>query len=450
MTVTPALTVLSVLFGLPLLVGGAIMIWFGARLRSRGGGKEPHCRRCGYLLRGITSANCPECGSALTLGNVVQGARRRRPGLALGGVALLLLGVVAAIPFAQSIYDSFPWYHMAPTFWVIRDLRSPSKSVEAMEELLRRDKDGDLSLAQQQAIADVGLAVQAGTASGSVDSDLVEYTGKLLLAGRLTDAQRSQFGKQSIRLTLHVRPRVRLGERVPFEVKHATRVQGGGFWVNDEFKRIEIDGKVIEEYPDGKSSGGLSGLGAGGGSGNSVTCKEPGDHELAVTSHAILSQGEFGKADSREPLFQQDIRMTAKFHVIAPGETDEFTAINDPALSAQLRECIAPAQFYWTPDDWILHGEFQMRNLPANVAFSVFVRVDGREVNAGSGISGTKGSPADYIVGARIAGVHDPKPATVDFILRTDEKAARNTVDEFDVWKGELVYENVPVKAKKE
>lgn len=35
----------------------------------------------------------------------------------------------------------------------------------------------------------------------------------------------------------------------------------------------------------------------------------------------------------------------------------------------------------------------------------------------------------------------------IAIILRSSEKVARHTLDMFDMWKGELVFENVPIKS---
>lgn len=40
--------------------------WAASRLRSKPPSDEPRCAGCGYLLRGLTSPRCPECGLAIT------------------------------------------------------------------------------------------------------------------------------------------------------------------------------------------------------------------------------------------------------------------------------------------------------------------------------------------------------------------------------------------------
>jgi general secretion pathway protein G len=55
-------------------------------------GNLPHCGKCNYLLIGIESERCPECGTPLTASNVLLGEPIRRPGLVAIGVFLVLVG----------------------------------------------------------------------------------------------------------------------------------------------------------------------------------------------------------------------------------------------------------------------------------------------------------------------------------------------------------------------
>ena len=86
---------------LPLLLGGAVGFLLAVLgLRGRRVGDTPHCRKCAYNLTGLTSERCPECGSVLSSGAIVQGVHQRRGLFVVGGVVLFLvcfwsLGTVA-------------------------------------------------------------------------------------------------------------------------------------------------------------------------------------------------------------------------------------------------------------------------------------------------------------------------------------------------------------------
>jgi len=68
--------------------------WLAAGLRGSRRGDEPHCPACAYLLIGIRSERCPECGTPISAANIVNGQRTRRKGLAFSGGTLLFFGVV--------------------------------------------------------------------------------------------------------------------------------------------------------------------------------------------------------------------------------------------------------------------------------------------------------------------------------------------------------------------
>jgi hypothetical protein len=76
---------------------GVILIKWGWWPNRRG--SEPSCRKCGYLLIGIDSQRCPECGTAFSPATVARGLRPTRRGLGWTGLLLVLVGVVGAVRF---------------------------------------------------------------------------------------------------------------------------------------------------------------------------------------------------------------------------------------------------------------------------------------------------------------------------------------------------------------
>src|SRR4051812_3856137 len=70
---------------------GIGLLWFG--LRGRRVGDHPFCRKCGFDLFGRPegSTACAECGADLAGRRaMVIGVRRRRRGMLVGGVTLLI------------------------------------------------------------------------------------------------------------------------------------------------------------------------------------------------------------------------------------------------------------------------------------------------------------------------------------------------------------------------
>ena len=52
--------------GFKLLVTSAVFVILRQLMDARGrAGKETRCRKCGYILRGLTEPRCPECGERI-------------------------------------------------------------------------------------------------------------------------------------------------------------------------------------------------------------------------------------------------------------------------------------------------------------------------------------------------------------------------------------------------
>lgn len=189
----------------------------------------------------------------------------------------------------------------------------------------------------------------------------------------------------------------------------------------------------------------MSGLGSGGSLGNSIECKSLGRHQLVVVCGVELHQGTFGSTDPRDLLFQEDRVLTGSFEVVAQGPAGNFSVINDPKLGQQIQASIQPAKFSLDAVRQDFQGDLNITALPANIAFNMFIRVSGREYGIGS-LAFSKGATTDCRIGGAVRGINaTTQPTAVDLILRSNEKIGRETVDQHDIWSGELIFPNVPI-----
>ena len=123
-----------------LLVVGCLLFLRG--LRGHRVGEDPRCRKCKYLLIGLLSAACPECGANASGRNIIRGEKHYgRYSLILGLFVLL----TASAAFGSKVYDLlknknlYPYY---PTAYVVH---KTEENPQASEELIRRFRNETLS-----------------------------------------------------------------------------------------------------------------------------------------------------------------------------------------------------------------------------------------------------------------------------------------------------------------
>ncbi|UCG16982.1 MAG: hypothetical protein JSV19_02895 [Phycisphaerales bacterium] len=429
-----------VICGLILLPLGLVFLKVG--LWPRRQGDAPHCRKCGYNLTGLESARCPECGTTLDKRTVVSGVRRRRPGLILAGIASLLpllAGIVLAITDVN-------WYRLRPTTWVISDAQSSAAGTarKAWRELTRREKDGSLSVSHRHRLIEASLREQGTAAPGPCLNEFVDFLGRNYAAGRLSERQTQTFLQQGMRLSLHVRARVRAGCEIPYTVRTEMRVPYELFWQGMTGGDISIDG-----VPTGHQAG-FDSRGSGtllGSSGRRVSCDAPGKHTMTIAVHVGLYEGNFSEREASDLRYETDTSVEAAFEVLGPDAEDIVSVVDDSALKEEVTACITPRDFRtrsWGRSDRInLEGMVDIASAPVGVAFEVFARFGRREFSLGSIACKADGSHHSSGVNGTVT---EPLGETFDLILRGSRDAAESSLDVFEFWEGEVIFEDVPVQ----
>ncbi|HEX8911766.1 MAG TPA: hypothetical protein VF796_05360, partial [Humisphaera sp.] len=106
--------------GSAFVVAGLVAWTLGRFPRRRG--RTPHCRRCGYVLTGLTSDRCPECGRDVgTSKAVVRGERHVRPRVAWAGLLSVVVGLLPIGLIGYGRFRGIDWYHHHRVEWVIDD-----------------------------------------------------------------------------------------------------------------------------------------------------------------------------------------------------------------------------------------------------------------------------------------------------------------------------------------
>jgi ribosomal protein L34E len=438
-------------------VTGAYLAVRGLRVRRRG--DTPHCARCDYVLTGLVSGGasppaepasspstdrprCPECGATLDTSNVVRGERYRRRRTAAVGVALLLLALLPLGAMVAAGWRGVDWYKFRPAGWLIDDVEQRG-TARALGELHRRQRVGSLSASHRDRLIELALAEQGKPTLGPLGSGLIDFAGACLDAGQMTDAQRERFFQQMVRLTLRVRPQVAVGDHVPYRVEYTSRGPTGGGW---SVRIMTEDVNLAGRKGMFSGSAGLSGVGSGGSSGSSIQAPPtPGRQTLTSRTRVQVFKGPFvGDASAHEPDHERDVTLSGEVDVVERLPDGAITQNDDPALAPALRAALLLQDFKHGP--YGLSGQIQVvAALPADVAFDVVARVGDAEFPMGSVTIPAGTTNSGYHV--QVQGPEGPgKDVTnVDVILRSNPDAVRRTVDMTGLWKGELVYPNVPV-----
>jgi hypothetical protein len=410
-------------------------------LFSRRRGSEPRCRRCGYDATGNVSGRCPECGADLSARRaVVIGVRHRRRGLIALAIVLILGGLGTGSPRARQFVASIEWYHHVPASWVVRDFDSPMAVTRdrAFDEILRREKAGNLSASKRHDFIERMLRAYVSAPEklpGNVLKELLART----VSSDMDDEQRNRFYGTTFPAHLDVRPRVEAGKEVPWRLRLAPRPLGVSYGMRAPVVlAFTVDGRP-STYADRR----LADLRTFWDETGRMPPQPAGRHELKLH----LRYRVFLDARKAEPLgsHEQEVTLTAPFDVLPAGTPDVIEEAADgvqrSALSASIRveKVVAECR---SKHEVLLHCDIWPMLLPADMSFDAFLRFDGREVPAGQVVA----SKADNPTGLSLTvPATYPPPKTVTLVLRSNPEWAHGTVNVRRIWKGELVYKDLPV-----
>lgn len=436
---------------------GVVMLRLGWWPRRRG--QTPHCRRCGYALVGNESGRCPECGTDTTVArNVRRGERHRRGGVAaLGAMALvlaLLCGGMASIVALREV----DWYQFRPATWVVDDAGSsdPAESTRAWRELERRRGRAGLSEAVERKLGGVALAEvsRARASEGPLHQPMVDFLADRFLAGTLPAEQADQFFDLATEVELRVRPVVRSGDRVPYSLRSLRRVNPTrGEWRH----RFEELGVWVDGVRVGRGGSGSREpeLGMTGQSASVAIDAACGERSLEVRYRMAAFRGRIDPASANpdaDPCWVRERASAARFTVAAPGSgAPDARLVRRPELDAAVRASmnrpiVVSQRDPGSPGAWLFLVTAECRGAPTDLAFDLLLR-DGAgvehwlgQVKWRQGESGGSTWQQDRPARALTDAKH------LDVIFRASADAARGTVDLYDLWEGEIVFADVPVK----
>lgn len=431
------------LVGITLVVGGILLI---VGLEGERIGDEPRCRRCNYELTGLVSERCPECGAEVSEKNTVKGARRRNRRFLVIASVILGVSVTGLGVSAYSALGGIDWYQYLPTRWLISSVRAGGQ--DACNELARRIKAGTLQPEQQRRLAEIALQQHAAGVQSDLWADLLAVSDSRKL---LSKDDQERFYRQIAPVRFRARPSVRLGELIIVEVGYAncgspTRPYTWRFSVDSlqigsdpapcpiivPLWHQDLDGQI--EYPPEKAS---------------LAPIREGLQEVVFVGRHTLYAPSVQSMVGNNPVWSSTERFVAEVQVLPTNAPDPIKLVHDDELASTLRyrikaeDATLHRQRVLFRSKYFLHVWLRLSApLTTDLAFDVLLQHEDQTVPIDTvtwargdvGWKSVSGGPIEKIEANRI-----------DLILRTSRRAARNSVDCYDIWKGEIRLDDVPL-----
>jgi hypothetical protein len=431
--------------------------------RRRRVGKEQYCRQCGYLLRGLESKRCPECGAHLIDRNIAQGEVTRRWWAIITACLILPLSAVLTatlrrdqtpIPIVRLPLPAPVHFYVNPDPYagmsnasVLKLLKSNKQTeVEsAWTELTKRDWAGQLSHEERQNLVEFALAQErrSGSRYTYFDQQLLTYVGHWAYVGDLPQNQVKELYQRAVAAQLEVRNQTISDVPIPnadvigFEVHiPGPGPNNGPYLVRLNTPAVYIDGTQVSMpmEPDFGSTG-FNNLRM------FPNCNYPaqtiGKHQLDVTLRVRVYTG-----NTNSPiLYDANQHLTGGFELLRKIPTDSIVPIFDPNIAGAVRAAIGPPRIS-KGGDYNLDGDIRVNNPPASMAYDVYVRYRGREFR----ITQFAWEPGDGDCDFSLS-CHLQMPVTniIDVILRPAAFAATESSKKHNYWNQEITFHDVPV-----
>lgn len=418
-----------------------ILVILGMRLvitgwRARCELEYPHCRRCGYNLTGLTSSRCPECGTHLTSGTVVQGWRRA-DGRRIGrGVLLIVIAGavfgVSQIPFVRH----FSRLSLRPTAVLLNDLESEDRvaMMQAAGELLRRESRLDAD-----ALKRIGAVARGRYVGGGARWDydpLRIWLKPLHDLGLFTANDFRQMVTDRLRFELRGREKHYPQDPFPFEV---SVIANGP-------SRSDLDGLIwgalaVTEVKDDSHT-----------AAHTVEDWDAGDGRWTI--RGVVDAGELTGGTLHVlvdvdcyDLFEVPIQVTQELtleYALAATPEETLRLTRSPELDARMQQVVKSASASACSGTCLTVRLATEGVPPIDCAFEVVAVVEGEEHLLGPLV--LHGNEESQEGGCLCTSLSETAPDSIDVILRSSRARACESFDLSEIWGGELAFRAVPVQ----
>jgi hypothetical protein len=430
-----------------ILALGVALLFVG--MRGRRVDDDPHCRKCGFNLRGRPedSTRCAECGADITRKRATRiGGRQRRGKLLAFGVLVTLAsaGMLGWIGYEGG--KTYEWVRLKSVAWLLRDLDATDRTIAgaAMLELQRRIADKSVPQAKVDRIVDHALARQGdrGVAWDSRFGDLIERAG---MAGRLDDARTDRYVAQGIEVKLLAKSKLRRGQpyRMQVSVKPDRFSSFGrprGTWtvaplkIGDQWLDAGFGGdrrRNLDLFPSVTSTD------------NDAFPASMPEGTYALTTTVTTVTTTVPRLRTQPTILKFPLSMPIE---ICPAGATVDTFSTDPQFRDAMRIAVSQARVFQRADGGRLDVRFKTdAPLPLPIAAEIFIVQNGVEQSVGRTLIDT--NPASPWHGGLYIRDKLPERGKVDVHLRPSQQAADREVALATYWGEPIIFRDVEIDA---
>ena len=278
----------------------------------------------------------------------------------------------------------------------------------------------------------------------NIGTQAIRLLGKLYWADQFSEAERKTFLANCCFMSATARPTVIVGNPCPVRLYYEPRFPRGlrgelAVWASpgDSSKLRRVDGTEVI-----RNTSGMYG-----------TLQLP---DLPVGKHrpVLIAELEVYEGQDHElraawgpVLLKTRTEFELETQVMAQQPRDYVTLKRSPGLDAAVRACIGPIEAYADDraraDRRLLQVIVPLVTVPKmGLAFDAFAEIDGQLLPLGP----CTFSPQEGQMGkSLVATLTGASPRSITLILKGSKDAAMLTVDLFEIWDGELRFEDVEV-----
>ncbi len=420
------------------LIAGIALLFLG--IRGKLIDKHPRCIDCRYDLSGRWPDidKCPECGRKLpSESSIWREHRRRRPVMITVGAGLLFLAIIALI---QALGAGPNLTRYKPTTWLILEARYGylSLSESAISELQDRINANQLSAAAIASFVEHGLKRQANLNAEWPHAwgDVIESRHAL---GNLTDAQWETYLHQGLICDMETRERIRHGDEWYLSMPLHARFGENHTFLEGSFISA-TSGSTSQKMEPAPCWGFEAGYPVGEywvGVWRPIDLP-PGKHHVTVS---ILNElwDDYGGATLGQWVTEHKTQVT-----VLPSGKDSVTPITDESLRAEIEQKTTcdMERYHVAGYKNPVAATVRFEDLPMGVAFDVYLRVDGEERRAGMCSRSARKERHGFCFNVD----YDNRDFdSADIILRPSAASARQSLDVYEFWNGEIIIEDAPI-----